>query len=220
MKDSPRHIALRKLLVKELQDSGIKDGNVLNAIANVPRHFFVGGTFSPAIIYSNRPLPIGNGQTISQPYTVAKQTELLEVKPGMKVLEIGTGSGYQAAILAYLGANVYSVERIPELAEKARKTLQKLGFNVKIKVGDGTKGWEEFAPYDRIIVTAGAPDIPKSLLEQLKTGGIMVIPAGTLNSQKMWKIVKTSPTTYSKIDVGNYTFVPLIGEEGWQDGKI
>ena len=215
MKDTPRHKALRKRLIQQIIIEGIKDKNVIDAMSNVPRHFFIGDTFSPELAYSNRPLPIGKGQTISQPYTVAFQTELLEVKPGNKVLEIGTGSGYQAAILAEMGADVYSIERIKELAEKAKTTLQHLGYNVKIKIGDGTKGWKEFAPYDRIIVTAGAPKVPQSLLEQLKIGGILVIPTGTRALQNMLKIIKTGQNQFKRIKAGPFSFVPLIGEEGW-----
>ncbi|MCX7878344.1 MAG: protein-L-isoaspartate(D-aspartate) O-methyltransferase [Ignavibacteria bacterium] len=204
----------KKKLIATLRKKGIRDEKVLKAIYQVPREKFI----SPALrkyAYDDNALPIECAQTISQPYTVAYMTEQLNVKSGDKVLEIGTGSGYQSAILAKMGAEVYSVERIKKLHEKARKLLSELGYNVRLKLDDGTIGWEEFAPYDRIIVTAGAPEIPESLLKQLKTGGRIVIPVGSAEHQRLYVIDKTVKG-YSRKVFHHFRFVPLIGKEGWQ----
>ena len=203
-----------QMVEKQLIPRGIKDNRVLKAFGKVPRHKFV----SQDLInnaYEDHPLPIGDSQTISQPYMVALMTECLGLKGDECVLEIGTGSGYQAAILAELARYVYSIERIPELAERANQTLLNLGYiNVKVKAGDGTLGWNEFAPYDGIIVTAGSPGIPESLINQLKKGGRVVIPAGGSFSQTL-KIVKKIKGKVQTQDVCGCVFVPLLGKQGW-----
>ncbi len=184
-------------------------------MAKVPRHLFVPEALWHQA-YSDRPLPIGYGQTISQPYIVALMTEALELRGDERVLEVGTGSGYQAAILAELAKQVYSVERMPELAKRARRILDRLGYgNVLIRVGDGSKGWPERAPFDAIIVTAGAPKVPKALLQQLKIGGRMVIPVGDEQSQELLKIVRLKDG-FQQEELGGCRFVKLIGEEGWR----
>ena len=216
MKDFPdRPLARRRRLQEQLSPRGIEDQRVLAAMARVPRHLVVPEALWHQA-YSDCPLPIGHGQTISQPYIVALMTEALALKGKEKVLEIGTGSGYQAAVLAELAQRVFSVERVSELALKARRTLDKLGYgNVLIRVGDGTQGWPERAPFDAIIVTAGAPQVPKALLEQLKEGGRMVIPVGGEEGQELLRIVKAEGR-YPKQDLGGCRFVKLIGEHGWR----
>jgi len=216
MKDFPdMPLARRRMIQEQLIPRGIEDQRVLAAMARVPRHLFVPEALWHQA-YSDCPLPIGHGQTISQPYIVALMTEALALKGKEKVLEIGTGSGYQAAVLAELAQRVFSVERVPELALKARRTLDKLGYgNVLIRVGDGTQGWPERAPFDAIIVTAGAPQVPKALLEQLKEGGRMVIPVGGEEGQELLMIVKAEGR-YLKEDLGGCRFVKLIGEHGWR----
>jgi protein-L-isoaspartate(D-aspartate) O-methyltransferase len=200
-------------LVNGLILKGIKSEKVLEAIAKVDRHRFVQQAFIPRA-YEDTALPIGSNQTISQPYTVAIMTECLRVKEGSKILEIGTGSGYQAAILAEMGAKVYSIERIPELLLEAQKTLEKLKYTVVCKIGDGSIGWSEYAPYDGIIITAAAPEAPKSLLDQLAEGGKLVVPIGTLDAQDIHIITKHGKNFYTDIKQG-FRFVPLIGKEGW-----
>lgn len=209
-----KFITRRKELVENLRMKGIEDESVLQAFNRVPRHQFV-DTALENRAYEDNALPIGMGQTISQPYTVAAQTELLEVEEGHKVLEIGTGSGYQSAILCELGANVYSVERHKELYDRAKKILNKLGYKAELKLGDGTKGWSAYAPYDRIVVTAGAPLVPENLIEQLATGGKLVIPVGSEYTQTMIRITKESEESYKEEHFKNFKFVPLIGEKGW-----
>ena len=211
MEDSYKHQALRKKLILHLKKSGIKDFKVLQAMEKIPRHFFFNSAFLQ-FAYNDVAFHIGEGQTISQPYTVARQTELLEVRKGDKVLEIGTGSGYQSAILSTLGAEVYSIERNKKLHEKAKMMLENLKCNVKCFYGDGYKGIPEFAPYDRILVTAAAPYIPDSLLNQLKPRGILVIPVGSEGTQSMKKIRKLNENEYDTKDFGNFSFVPLLGE--------
>lgn len=207
---------LRKQMVEtQLIPRGIKDKKVIEAFLKVPREEFVPEEMKK-YAYDDTPLPIGKGQTISQPYMVALMTELLQLKGGERVLEIGTGSGYQAAILAEIGCEVYSVERIPELAERAKKILQKFGYNVKIKVGDGTVGWQEWAPYDGIIVTAGGPKIPDALIEQLKEGGRLVMPVGDMYFQDLIRVTKIRGKLY-KENFGGCQFVPLKGKNGWQE---
>ncbi|NWG29617.1 MAG: protein-L-isoaspartate(D-aspartate) O-methyltransferase [Ignavibacteriaceae bacterium] len=204
----------RNELVENLIAKGIKDKKVLEAIRSVERHKFV-----PEIMrhhaYKDIALPIGFEQTISQPYTVALMTQALQVKPDHKVLEIGTGSGYQAALLEKLGARVYSIERNFELYNRTRKLLDNLGIRVYTKHGDGTIGWEEFAPFDRIIVTAGSPDVPSSLKKQLALDGKIVIPVGRKDSQALWIVTKTSENEFEIEKVPHFVFVPLIGKEGW-----
>lgn len=200
----------------QLRRRGIKDERVLQAFLKVPRHKFV----RPQDIwhaYEDYPLSIGYGQTISQPYMVAIMTELLELKGDERVLEIGTGSGYQAAILAELAKEVFTIERIPELARKAEAVLQELGYtNVKVIIGDGTKGLPEYAPYDAIIVTAAAPRPPQPLLEQLKDGGRLVVPVGTRKLQDLLRITRIG-SEFKTENFGPCLFVPLIGEVGWRE---
>jgi len=206
---------LRNRMVEEqLIPRGIRDPRVLDAMRKVPRHLFVDESLRDRA-YGDYALPIGEGQTISQPYMVAAMTEALELKGDEKVLEIGTGSGYQTAILAELARHVYSIERIPSLAMKAEKLLRKLGYtNISIKVANGTLGWEEEKPFDGIIVTAGSPDVPPTLVEQLKEDGRLVIPVGSKFSQILKKVIKTKEGTVT-IDLFPCVFVPLIGEYGW-----
>lgn len=206
---------LRELMVKtQLIPRGISDKRVLAAMERVPRHVFVdSSTVSNA--YADMALPIGEGQTISQPYMVAVMTELLELSGTEKVLEIGTGSGYQAAVLAELSQEVFSIERIAALAERAKKKFQDLSYaNIQIRVGDGTIGWPEEAPFDRIIITAGAPEVPKPLLEQLAEGGILVIPVGDRYSQQLLKSRKTGDRLTKEYHTP-CVFVPLVGQYAW-----
>lgn len=203
---------MRKKLVETLIAKGIKDTCVLDAINTVPRHLFMDSGFE-GHAYVDKPFPIAADQTISQPYTVARQTELLEVQKGKKVLEIGTGSGYQAAILLEMGFKVYTIERQNELFKKVNLFLPKLGYRPKkIIFGDGYKGFPESAPYDGIVVTAGAPDVPKALLAQLKIGGRLVIPIG-VNVQIMTVFTRTSENKFKKNEYGEYRFVPLLEDK-------
>lgn len=211
MEDSYKHQALRKKLILHLKKSGIKDFKVLQAMEKIPRHFFFNSAFLQ-FAYDDVAFQIGEGQTISQPYTVARQTELLEVRKGDKILEVGTGSGYQSAILSAMGAEVYSIERNKKLYEKAKIMLKKLQCNVKCFYGDGYKGIPEYAPYDRILVTAAAPYIPEPILHQLKPKGILVIPVGAESTQSMKKVRKLNENEYDIKDSGNFSFVPLLGE--------
>ncbi len=206
-----------RMVQEQLIRRGIKDRRVIEAFLKVPRHLFVDRAYLDEA-YNDYPLPIGYGQTISQPYMVAIMLERAELEPHHRVLEIGTGSGYQTALLAEIVKEVYSVERIPQLAERAREVLESLGDeNVKIKTGDGTLGWEEFAPYDRIIVTAGAPKIPEPLKEQLSPeGGKLLIPVGPRYSQVLY-IVTRRGDEYEIEKDSPCVFVPLIGEEGWEE---
>lgn len=211
--------ALRKRMVEEqLIARGIKDPRVLEAFQQVPRHKFVLEKYLDSA-YGDFPLPIGAGQTISQPYMVALMTQCLELAGGEAVLEIGTGSGYQTAILAELAGQVYSVERLSSLTEKAERTLKILGYhNVQIKVANGTMGWPEFALYDGIIVTAGAPDIPKPLIEQLKIEARLVVPIGT-NFNQILTVVKKHKTKIETNEICGCVFVPLLGKHGWRKEK-
>ena len=207
---------IRNRMVREqLISRGIRDQRVLSAFRKVPRHRFVeAGLESRA--YEDYPLSIGSGQTISQPSMVALMTECLRLKGGEKVLEIGTGSGYQTAILAELSVEVYSLERISSLAERAGEKLNEMGYtNVKIEVRDGTLGWPEYSPYDRILVTAGSPDIPQPLIEQLSGKGRLVIPVGGSFSQ-MLRVVEKTDKGLKETDVCGCVFVPLVGKFGWQ----
>lgn len=209
MKDSYRHKGLRRQLIETLEQKGIDDERVLNAMLQLPRHFFLDNAFDE-IAYEDRALPIGNDQTISQPYTVAYQTCLLNIQKREKVLEVGTGSGYQAAILALLGARVYTVERQELLHKKAKKLLEALQLgNIRCYFRDGYNGLPEFAPFDKIIVTAGAREIPSKLLGQLKVGGRMVIPVGD-KVQKMLCIDRVSEDKYEKEEKANFRFVPFV----------
>jgi len=213
---NPKFKRRRQDLVNTLAEKGINDPRVLEAFNIVPRHVFVDTALEDRA-YKDTALPIGKEQTISQPYTVASQTELLEAKPGEKVLEIGTGSGYQAAILCELGAEVYTVERHKKLYEKARSTLKELGYSVRSKLGDGTLGWSAYAPYDAIVVTAGAPVVPDDLVEQLSLNGRLVVPVGDDKRQEMVRIIKIRKDEYEKEHYSDFKFVPLIGKKGWQE---
>lgn len=206
----------RKALVDELQEKGIQDANVLSAIDKVPRHLLVDSALQHRA-YEDTALPIQLGQTISQPFTVARQTELLVVRPGDKILEVGTGSGYQCALLCEMGASVYSVERHRGLYEKAREMLAQMGYKAMLKCGDGTLGWSAYAPYDGIIVTAGAPVIPESLKQQLAIGGRLVIPVGNAEKQVMYRIIRLGEDSFKEESFANFKFVPLIGKKGWEE---
>ena len=209
MKDTYRHKGMRRQLVEELRRKGISDERLLAAIETLPRHFFLDKAFEEWA-YKDKPFPIGNDQTISQPYTVAYQTSLLRIKKRDKVLEVGTGSGYQAALLAMLGARVYTVERQEALYEKAKALLSKLKLgNVRCYLRDGYKGLPEFAPFDKIIVTAGATGVPPALLKQLAIGGILVIPVGE-HVQKMHRFIRLSEDEYDDQVLANFRFVPLL----------
>ena len=194
-------------------EKGISDENILQALEKIPRHFFLDSSFME-FAYQDKPFPIGAGQTISQPYTVAFQTQLLQVQNGDKVLEIGTGSGYQACVLSELGAKVFTVERQKTLYLKNKKLIQDIGYaNIKFFFGDGYKGLPPFAPFDKILVTAGAPFIPEPLKEQLKIGGILVIPVGQGDIQIMKAITKISFVDYEIRDHGSFSFVPLLEDK-------
>jgi len=212
MQDTPKHQGLRNQLVQILQQRGIKSQEVLRAIARVPRHLLLDSAFE-GHAYQDKAFPIEAGQTISQPYTVAIQTELLDLKKGDKVLEIGTGSGYQAAVLIEIGARVYTIERIKELYVKAKLNLQKIGYRPKyMGYGDGYKGLALYASYDKIIVTAAAPYIPEPLLEQLKPGGRLVIPVGT-GHQVMKVITKNPDGSITETEHGDFRFVPMLNNK-------
>lgn len=207
------------MVAEQLLSRGIKDERVLKAMSEVARHEFIPSEYL-ANAYADYPVAIGEGQTISQPYIVALMSEVLQLKGEEKVLEIGTGSGYQAAILARLAKEVYSVERIKSLAEMAKMQLEKMGFtNIHIKTGDGTLGWEEFSPYDRIVVTAASPQVPDSLTKQLKEEGILVIPLGGSFSQILTRITKHKNDIETE-DICACVFVPLIGKEGWKQRNV
>lgn len=214
MKDTYKHKGLRKRLIETLIGKGIEDEAVLQAMLHVPRHLFFEKEFED-FAYEDKAYPIGDGQTISQPYTVAAQSALLDLKPGMKILEIGTGSGYQAAVLAELKVKLFSVERKKYLHQKAQHVLNSLGYQATLLYGDGSQGWISHAPYDRILVTAGAPEIPKAYIEQLAIGGKMVIPVGDQENQRMIRAVKLEDGTIQQEDHGAFRFVPLIGNDGW-----
>jgi len=199
----------RKKLVAELRQKGIVDEDVLRAIDTVPRHLFM----DPAFLihaYVDKAFPITSGQTISQPYTVAVQTSLLRVKKRDKILEIGTGSGYQAAILAEMGAKVYTIERFRELYLKAQRILTSLGYSADFFYGDGYEGKAQYGPFDGIVITAAAPDIPQTLLQQLKTGGRLIIPLGNSNSQVMTVVERSGPDSFDRSEHGNFVFVPML----------
>jgi len=212
--DNYREKGARNKLVKELRLKGITDENVLAAVGRVKRHYFFDETFW-AQAYLDKAFPIGEGQTISNPYTVAYQSELLHIKTGDKVLEIGTGCGYQTCVLLELGAKIFTIERQQKLYERTIKVLPHIGYKAKFFLGDGSKGIEEFAPYDKIIVTAGAPFVPEILLRQLKIGGILVIPVGDEKEQKMVTVIRVSENDFDKIVLDTFRFVPLLGDQAW-----
>lgn len=207
--DTLRHQGLRKRLVEGLRIKGIKDEKVLNAISKVPRHLFMDSGFIQ-FAYRDQAFPIGAGQTISQPYTVAFQTWLLQLNPNDKVLEVGTGSGYQAAVLLEMGVNVFTIERQRELYLKVQQLLPGLGYFPKFFYGDGYKGLPTYGPFDKIIVTAGAPYIPEDLMQQLTIGGRMVIPLGPTDRQTMTVVVRTGEKEFKKETHGTFVFVPML----------
>jgi protein-L-isoaspartate(D-aspartate) O-methyltransferase len=206
----------RQELVDLISLKGIHDISVLKAIGKVERHLFVPNAMKH-LAYDDVALPIGYGQTISQPYTVAFMTEELRLKPGQKVLELGTGSGYQAAILFQMGMELYSIERNYDILLETQKLFDRLGIRVKTKCADGTLGWNEYAPFDGIIVTAGSPSVPVSLKNQLGIGGRMVIPVGDKYSQKLKIVSKMESDKFEEEDIPEFKFVPLIGKEGWNE---
>jgi protein-L-isoaspartate(D-aspartate) O-methyltransferase len=211
MQDTYRHKGLRRMLLEDLRAKGISNERVLNAIDSVPRHFFLDKAFEEWA-YTDKAFPIGNNQTISQPYTVAYQTSMLNVQKGDKILEIGTGSGYQASVLAILGAKVHTVERHEVLYKAAKKLLIDLGFSNSIRTyfRDGNLGVPEFAPFDKIIITAGAKEIPLALRQQLTIGGMMVIPVGDDKAQKMTRITRISNTEFEDVPFDDFRFVPFL----------
>ncbi|MCG8580510.1 MAG: protein-L-isoaspartate(D-aspartate) O-methyltransferase [Bacteroidales bacterium] len=207
-KDSFRHKGLRNRLVQELMQKRIVDKHVLEAIGKVPRHLFLESSFIN-FAYQDKAFPIGAGQTISQPYTVALQSQLLEVEPGEKILEVGTGSGYQAAVLIEMGVKLFSIERQSELYQRSTRLLRELGYQGRFFLGDGYEGIEAQAPFDKIIVTAGAPVIPRMLLTQLKIGGIMVIPLGD-NKQVLTRITRLDEDEFEQEQIEECAFVPML----------
>lgn len=208
--DNYRHKGLRKKLVQGIQSKGISDERVLDAMLAVPRHFFLESAFDE-VAYEDRAFPIGEGQTISQPYTVAYQSQLLEVKPFMKVLEIGTGSAYQAVVLAEMGTQVYTIERQKKLFESNKKfDLLKKYPSIKFFYGDGYEGLPTFAPFDRVLITAAAPDIPQKLIEQLKPGGMMVLPLGSGDIQQMMRLTKLENGALKEEVFDHFSFVPML----------
>ena len=212
--DNYREQGARKRLVEILTKKGIEDIKVLQAIGKVPRHYFFDETFWNQA-YKDIAFPIGAGQTISQPYTVAYQTELLHINKGDKVLEIGTGCGYQTCILMELGAKVFTIERQEKLYERTIQVLPRMGYKPNFFLGDGSIGIAAKAPYDKIIVTAGAPTVPDVLLKQLKIGGILVIPVGDEQSQHMVTVLKTAENDYERHVLDTFRFVPLVGDRAW-----
>ena len=208
--DNYRHKGMRRSLVEELKNKGISDENVLNAINAVPRHVFLDSSFLD-FAYQDKAFPIGSGQTISQPFTVAFQSSLLEIKKNMKVLEIGTGSGYQACVLAAMGAKVFSIERQRKLYTKTKAFLAEFPYRIKTFLGDGNKGLPTYGPFDRIIITAAAPEIPQALIDQLKVGGMMVIPLSeNENCQTMLRLTKQEDGSLSREEYGDFRFVPML----------
>ncbi len=215
MEDNYRHKGMRRQLVKTVRNKGIKNEKVLDAIGKIPRHYFLMDSALVEHAYEDKAFPIGEGQTISQPYTVAFQTEILDVKPNDKVLEIGTGSGYQAIVLLEMGANLYTIEYQKKLFERTKKFLPQIGYQANFFYGDGSKGLERFAPYDKIIVTAGAPTVPAALIKQLKIGGVLIIPVGNAKTQKMLRVTKLDNNKLSTEEFSDFKFVPLLGADGW-----
>ncbi len=210
-------LAREEMVDRQLKKRGIEDEKVLTAFMTVPRHKFVPADMQ-RMAYRDGPLPIGEGQTISQPYIVAEMIEALNLDKNDKVLEVGTGSGYATAILSRIVDKVYSIERYSLLAQKAEEIFQKLNYtNIEIKVGDGTTGWEEKAPFSGILVSASAPGVPQTLKEQVKQNGYLVIPVGDRSIQELWQIEKRGDDNYHKKSLGMVRFVPLVGREGWEE---
>lgn len=209
VKDSFKYKGMRRKLIDELAAKGISDQRILNAFEAVPRHFFLDNAFAEQA-YSNMAFQIGSGQTISHPYTVAFQTALLDVKKGDKILEIGSGSGFQTSILCEMGAKVFSIERHKELHLKAKNILRHLNYSARLSFGDGYKGLPTFAPFDKIIITCGAPGVPQALVDQLKVGGVMIIPIGEGAEQQMKRLTKLSETDLTEEDFGVFKFVPML----------
>lgn len=216
MIDTFKHKGLRKKLVETLRTKGIQDDLILNAIDSIPRHWFLNSSFLE-FAYQDKAFPIGAGQTISQPYTVAFQTQLLQLKKNDKVLEIGTGSGYQTAVLVALGAKVFTIERQKTLYQQTKEFLPSIGYQPKFFYGDGYQGLPTYAPFDKILVTAGAPFIPDKLIEQLKPDGILVIPVGPTDVQIMTRLIKNKDLTISKTEFGNFSFVPMLNDKVQND---
>ncbi len=215
MEEDADRAARQRMVAEQIVGRGISDPRVLQAVAKVPRHRFLEPSLAGRA-YGDYPLPIGEHQTISQPYMVALMTEALALAGPERVLEVGTGSGYQAAILAELCAQVYTIERIPVLAERARRVLEELGYtNIAFRVGDGSLGWQDGAPFDGIVVTAAAPNIPPALIDQLGYGGRLVVPVGDQFSQTLKKVVKTEQAVRTEDSVG-CVFVKLVGEQAWK----
>ncbi|MCX6150027.1 MAG: protein-L-isoaspartate(D-aspartate) O-methyltransferase [Ignavibacteriales bacterium] len=206
----------RKELIEKISRNGVSDNNVLKAMHEVERHLFIPGVMV-SNAYKDVALPIGYNQTISQPYTVAFMTQALKIRPGYKILEVGTGSGYQAAIIEKMGAKVFTIERQPDIFLRTQKLFDKLGIRVACRLGDGTIGWAEFAPFDGIIVTAGSPTVPENLKKQLTVGGRLVIPVGDRKSQSLKILTKKDDETFEIENIPQFTFVPLIGKEGWKE---
>ena len=214
MTDSYKHKGMRRSLVRILKEKGIENQSVLDAVGTVPRHYFFDQIFEPHA-YQDKAFPIGEGQTISQPYTVAFQTSLLETKSGAKILEIGTGSGYQACILKELGVDLFTIEFNKVLYARTKSFLPKIGYKPRFFVGDGSKGLKMHAPFDGILVTAGAPSVPDELIKQLKVGGRLIIPVGNKSKQKMLRITKIDEEQIEQEEFDNFSFVPLLGDKGW-----
>lgn len=210
-KDTFKHKGLRKKLIETLKENGINDKNVLEAMNKIPRHFFIDSVFEENM-YQDIAFQIGEGQTISKPSTVAFQSQLLEVEKGDKILEIGTGSGYQTSVLCELGAKVYSIERFKSLHLVAKNMLESLGYRPRLFFGDGYEGLPHFAPFDKIIVTCGASELPKKLIAQLKIGGKMIIPIGD-QTQKMYEVIKISDEDISLVEYGDFKFVPMLNKK-------
>jgi protein-L-isoaspartate(D-aspartate) O-methyltransferase len=212
--DNFKHQGMRKKLIETIRAKGIEDKNVLDAMNRVPRHYFLDKAFLNQA-YDDHAFQIGAGQTISQPFTVAYQTSLLEINKGDKMLEIGTGSGYQTCVLLELGAKVFTIERQKELFDKTKEFLPQIGYSPKMFYGDGYKGLPAFAPFDKILVTCGAPFVPEDLIAQLKVGGIMVIPVGAGPVQVMMTILKTAESAYEKHELKHFRFVPMLEDKEW-----
>jgi len=216
MEESYKYRGLRAKLIQKLRDKGITDEAVLTAMGRVPRHLLIDSAFGDQA-YDDRALPIRSGQTISQPFTVAYQTQLLSLAKGMKVLEIGTGSGYQAAVLCEMGMKVFSVERHAKLQEHAKSQLATMGYQPFLHLGDGTLGWKQHQPFQRIVVTAASPTVPEALKQQLEIGGMLVIPVGDRSVQWMLRIRKLGTSRFEEERFHRFNFVPLIGAQGWED---